>query len=68
VTYILDQTPSDDFEDIVAEIITALGSESFGVRCKSDVPAMFTQKLDEEVCQYRILGPCNAEQTALFNR
>src|SRR6056297_3535435 len=52
-------TVSADFETAVETTMAALKDEGFGVLCDIDVQGTFTEKLDEEFRQYRILGACN---------
>jgi uncharacterized protein (DUF302 family) len=47
------------FEDAVARLPAALGSEGFGVLTQIDVEAVFAQKLGLPFRRYRIFGACN---------
>lgn len=59
--YTVRKRVNGDFETVVDETVSALEDVGFGVLCDIDVAATLAEKLDEEFCQYRILGACNPQ-------
>ena len=47
------------FEDAIAKVTQALGTEGFGILTEIDVKDAFKKKLDVEFSRYKILGACN---------
>jgi len=47
------------FDDAVARLPDALGTEGFGVLTQIDVQSVFAQKLNQPFRRYRIFGACN---------
>lgn len=59
VTYGISKTVACPFDEALARVTRALGSEGFGVLSDIDVANTFQQKLGESIPPYRILGACN---------
>lgn len=47
------------FDDVLADVTTALGDEGFGILSTIDVQATLKAKIDIEIPRYLILGACN---------
>ena len=59
MTYTITTTVEAQFDDVVAEVTTALEDEGFGILSTIDVQTTLKEKLDVDVDQYQILGACN---------
>ena len=59
MTYTITTTIDAQFDDVVAEVTTALEDEGFGVLSTIDLQTTLKEKLDVEIDQYQILGACN---------
>lgn len=59
MSYTIDRTTEDDFDEVVERVTDGLADEGFGILCDIDVQATLREKLDEEFRRYRILGACN---------
>ena len=59
MTYTITTTVEAPFDDVIAEVTTALEDEGFGILSDIDVRSTLKEKLDVDVDQYRILGACN---------
>lgn len=59
MSYTMDKRVEGEFDDVVERTTSALADEGFGILCDIDVRQTLKEKLDEEFCQYRILGACN---------
>ena len=59
MTYTSTTTVDAPFDDVIAEVTTALGDEGFGILSNINVQTTLKEKLDVDVDQYQILGACN---------
>ena len=59
MTYTITTAVEAQFDDVVAEVTTALEDEGFGILSTIDVQTTLNEKLDVDVDQYQILGACN---------
>ena len=59
MTYTITTTVDAQFDDVVAEVTTALEDEGFGVLSTINLQMTLKEKLDVDIDQYQILGACN---------
>lgn len=57
--YNLTTIKGKNFEQVKADVITALQSEGFGVLTEIDLKATMKKKLDKDYLPHTILGACN---------
>jgi uncharacterized protein (DUF302 family) len=58
-SYAFEITTRLSFEEAIARVTAALGTEGFGVLTEIDVRATFQKKLGLDTPPFRILGACN---------
>ena len=59
MNYYMARTFSRPFDTVVADVISSLKTEGFGVLTDIDVQATLKTKLGADIPKYRILGACN---------
>lgn len=59
MTYYLAKTLDRPFDEVAANVQSALEAQGFGVLTDIDVTAVLKKKLDADFRRYRILGACN---------
>lgn len=59
--YTMNKRVGGKFTDVVEQTTAELSAEGFGILSDIDVQQTFKAKLDEDFCQYRILGACNPQ-------
>jgi uncharacterized protein (DUF302 family) len=59
MAYYISKTVQGDFDRVLANVVSLLKDEGFGVLTDIDVQATLKNKLGAEMAKYRILGACN---------
>lgn len=59
MSYYIARTLDRPFDDVVAEVISRLKEQGFGVLTEIDVQGTIKAKIGAEMGRYRILGACN---------
>ncbi len=61
MSYYINTTLNESFQNSVEKVKKALDQEGFGVLTEIDVQATMKKKLDEDLRPYLILGACNPD-------
>ncbi|MEP1096588.1 MAG: DUF302 domain-containing protein [Cyclobacteriaceae bacterium] len=61
MSYYINKTVTEGFDQTVQRVTDLLKREGFGVLTEIDVDKVFKQKLDVDFTRYKILGACNPD-------